>query len=177
MRERMIEMIDRETENKIAGREARIIVKINSLTDDRIIRALYRASQAGVKIDLIVRGICVLRPGIEGVSENIRVISVVGRFLEHSRIFYFLNGGAESEEIYIGSADWMHRNLDRRVEAAVPIKDKKLAQFLKEEVLGAYLQDNINAQILQPDGSYEKVPAASGDAEFDSQQYFVAQEL
>ncbi|HEX8639466.1 MAG TPA: polyphosphate kinase 1, partial [Pyrinomonadaceae bacterium] len=177
MRERMIQMIDREAENKIAGKEGRIIVKINSLTDDRIIRALYRASQAGVKIDLIVRGICVLRPGVEGVSENIRVISVVGRFLEHSRIFYFLNGGADTEEIYIGSADWMHRNLDRRVEAAVPIRDKKLAQFLKEEVLGAYLQDNVNAQILQPDGSYEKIKAASGDAEFDSQQYFVGQEL
>ena len=175
--ERMIEMINRETENKIAGKDGRIIVKINSLTDDRIIRALYKASQAGVKIDLIVRGICALRPGIEGVSENIRVISVVGRFLEHSRIFYFLNGGAESEEIYIGSADWMHRNLDRRVEAAVPIKDQNLALFLKEEVLGAYLRDNVNAQILQPDGSYEQIKAKSGDAEFDSQQYFVGQEI
>jgi polyphosphate kinase len=175
--ERMIEMIDRETENKIAGKDGRIIVKINSLTDDRIIRALYRASQAGVKIDLIVRGICVLRPGIEGVSENIRVISVVGRFLEHSRIFYFLNGDAENEEIYIGSADWMHRNLDRRVEAAVPITDKKLALFLKDEVLGAYLRDNVNAQILQSGGSYEQIKAESGDAEFDSQQYFAGREI
>jgi polyphosphate kinase len=175
--ERMIEMIDRETENKLAGKDGRIIVKINSLTDDRIIRALYRASQAGVKIDLIVRGICALRPGVEGVSENIRVISVVGRFLEHSRIFYFFNGDAENEEIYIGSADWMHRNLDRRVEAAVPITDKKLALFLKDEVLGAYLRDNTNAQILKSDGSYEQIKAESGDAEFDSQQYFVGREI
>lgn len=175
LRERMLAMIDRETAHKQNGKDARITVKINSLTDDKIVRALYRASQAGVKIDLIVRGICVLRPGIEGLSENIRVISVVGRFLEHSRIFYFSNDGAE--EIYIGSADWMHRNLDRRVEAAVPIKDKKLAQYLKEEVLGAYLQDNLKARILKPDGSYELLTSGSDEAVFDSQMYFVGQEI
>ncbi|HEX8265075.1 MAG TPA: polyphosphate kinase 1 [Pyrinomonadaceae bacterium] len=175
LRERMIEMINRETKNKSNGKQARIIVKINSLTDDRIIRALYRASQAGVKIDLIVRGICVLRPGVQGLSENIRVVSIVGRFLEHSRIFYFLNDG--NDEIYIGSADWMHRNLDRRVEAIVPIKDKNLAKYLKEEVLGAYLQDNINAQILKPDGSYDQLTTETEETTFDSQMYFAGQEI
>lgn len=175
LRERMLELINRETELKQNGKEGRIIVKINSLTDDKIVRALYRASQAGVKIDLIVRGICVLRPGIEGLSENIRVISIVGRFLEHSRIFYFGNGG--KDQIYIGSADWMHRNLDRRVEAVVPIKDKKLARYLKEEVLGAYLQDNVNARILHAKGEYKFLSAESEIDKFDSQMYFAGQEI
>jgi polyphosphate kinase len=175
LKEKTLELIRRETDHVKAGKAARIIVKINSLTDDHIIAALYRASRAGVKIDLLVRGICTLRPGIEGLSENIRVTSIVGRFLEHSRIFYFANGGAE--EIYIGSADWMHRNLDRRVEAVVPIKDAALRQYLKEEVLAAYLQDNINASILKPDGSYEKITVGEGEIEFDSQMYFVGQEI
>jgi polyphosphate kinase len=175
LRERMIELIRRETENVKAGKEARIIVKINSLTDDKIIRELYRASQAGVKIDLIIRGICTLRPQVAGLSENIRVVSIVGRFLEHSRIFYFAGGG--DAEIYIGSADWMHRNLDRRVEAVVPIKDAALRQYLKEEILAAYLQDNVNASILQQDGTYEKISASEGEIEFDSQLYFVGQEI
>lgn len=175
LRRRMLRLINRETKNKRKGEEARIIVKINSLTDDKIARALYRASQAGVKIDLIVRGICVLRPGIEGLSENIRVISIVGRFLEHSRIFYFANGG--KEEIYIGSADWMHRNLDRRVEAIVPIKDARLAKYLKEEILGSYLKDNLNAQILNPDGVYENVKPDEDHPTFDSQLYFVGKEI
>ena len=173
--ERTLEMIRRETVHQQNGRAARIIVKVNSLTDDAIIRELYRASRAGVKIDLIIRGICTLRPGIEGLSENIRVTSIVGRFLEHSRIFYFANGGAE--EIYTGSADWMHRNLDRRVEAIVPIKDDSLKQYLKEEVLAAYLQDNTNASLLKPDGTYEKITAGEGEIEFDSQLYFVGQEF
>lgn len=175
LRERMIELIRRETENVKAGKEARIIVKINSLTDDKIIRELYRASQAGVRIDLIIRGICALRPQVAGLSENIRVISVVGRFLEHSRIFYFANDG--NEEIYIGSADWMHRNLDRRVEAVVPIKDASLRQYLKEEILAAYLQDNVNASLLQADGTYEKINVTEGEIEFNSQLYFVGQEI
>jgi polyphosphate kinase len=173
--ERTLEMIRRETVHQQNGRAARIIVKVNSLTDDKIIRELYRAARAGVKIDLIVRGICTLRPGIEGLSENIRVVSIVGRFLEHSRIFYFANGGAE--EIYIGSADWMHRNLDRRVEAVVPIKDAALKQYLKEEVLAAYLQDNCNASVLKADGTYEKITPLEGEIEFDSQTYFVGQEI
>jgi polyphosphate kinase len=175
LRERMIELIRRETENVKAGKEARIIVKINSLTDDKIIRELYRASQAGVRIDLIIRGICTLRPQVAGLSENIRVVSVVGRFLEHSRIFYFASGG--DAEIYIGSADWMHRNLDRRVEAVVPIKDAALRQYLKEEILAAYLQDNVNASILNADGTYEKISASEDEIEFDSQLYFVGQEI
>ncbi len=175
LRERMLELIERETENQISGKQARIIVKINSLTDDKIIHALYRASQAGVKIDLIVRGICVLRPGIEGLSENIRVVSVVGRFLEHSRIFYF--AGGDNEEIYIGSADWMHRNLDKRVEAVVPIKDARLRKNIREEILDVYLKDNSNAQILNADGSYEKIKIEAEENEFDSQLYFAGQEI
>jgi polyphosphate kinase len=175
LRERMLEMIRRETEHRQNGRDARIIVKTNSLTDDQIIRALYEASRAGVKIDLIVRGICTLRPGIDGLSENIRVISVVGRFLEHSRVFYFMNDGAE--EIYIGSADWMHRNLDRRVEAVVPIKDAALRQYLKEEILAAYLRDNTNSSILNADGNYEKIVPQKDEAEFDSQMHFVGKEI
>lgn len=175
LRERMLEMIGRETAHRKNGKEARIIVKINSLTDDKIIRALYEASQAGVKIDLIVRGICTLRPGIEGLSENIRVISVVGRFLEHSRVFYFMNDGAE--EIYIGSADWMHRNLDRRVEAVVPIKDDALRRYLKKEILAVYLQDNTNASILRSDGTYEKIVPQKDEPEFDSQLSFVGKDI
>src|SRR5262249_32006779 len=120
LRKRTIKLIKRETAQAKAGRPASIIAKINSLTDVAIVRALYQASQAGVKIDLIVRGICALRPGLAGISNNIRVRSVVGRFLEHSRIFYFGNNG--KEEIYIGSADWMYRNLSRRVELITPIK-------------------------------------------------------
>lgn len=175
LREKMLELIRRETINKLNGKEARIIVKANSLTDDRIIKELYRASQAGVEIDLIIRGICVLRPGLKGISENIRVISIVGRFLEHSRIFYFANAG--NAEVYIGSADWMHRNLDRRVEAVVPIKDTRLRQYLKEEVLAAYLQDNVNASILHSNGEYEKIQVGENDVIFDSQMYFVGQEI
>jgi len=171
----MLELIEREIEHKKSGKKAHIIVKINSLTDEKIIRTLYRASQAGVKIDLIIRGICVLRPEIKGISENIRVISVVGRFLEHSRIFYFENDG--KEEIFIGSADWMHRNLDRRVEAAVPIKDARLKQYIKEEILDVYLRDNVNAQLLHKDGTYEKITARKHEVAFDSQVYFVGQEL
>lgn len=174
LRNRMIEMIVRETEIAKNGGDGRIVVKINSLTDDKIIRALYDASAAGVKVDLIVRGICTLRPGVADLSANIRVVSVVGRFLEHSRVFYFGNGG--EEEVYIGSADWMHRNLDRRVEAIVPIRDAGLRRYLKEEVLAAYLKDNVNAWLLRPDGGYEKLPAGDGP-EFDSQLHFVDQEI
>lgn len=175
LRERMLELIERETKHKKNNEEARIIVKINSLTDDKIVRALYRASQAGVKIDLIVRGICVLRPGIEGISENIRVTSITGRFLEHSRIFYFANGG--DEELFIGSADWMHRNLDRRVEAAVPIKDKSLLKYIRETILDAYLRDTVNARILDADGTYEKVQPTGKEEPFNAQMYFAGQEI
>jgi polyphosphate kinase len=175
LREKMLALIEREIRHQTDGKKAHIIAKINSLTDVRIIHALYRASQAGVKIDLIIRGICILRPEIKGLSENIRVISVVGRFLEHSRIFYFAND--DKEEIYIGSADWMNRNLDRRVEAAVPIKDAELKKYLKEEILDVYLRDNVNAQLLHKDGTYEKIQPKKSEAEFDSQMYFVGQEI
>ncbi|QQS42660.1 MAG: polyphosphate kinase 1 [Acidobacteriota bacterium] len=175
LRERMLKLIKRETRNKQEGKPARIIAKLNSLTDDKIVRALYRASQAGVEIDLIVRGICVLRPGIKGLSENIRVISIVGRFLEHHRIFYFANAG--EEEIYIGSADWMHRNLDRRVEAVVPIKDRQLGEYLKNEVLGAYLRDTVNARVLGEDGEYTRIRRGDGKRPFDSQMYFEGHDI
>ncbi|MDJ0902524.1 MAG: polyphosphate kinase 1 [Xenococcus sp. MO_188.B8] len=151
MRDRMTAMIHREMEHAQNGGKGRIVVKINSLVDKQIIATLYEASNAGVEIDLIVRGICCLRPGVKGVSENIRVISIIGRFLEHSRIFYFYNGG--EEEVYIGSADWMTRNLSRRVEAITPIEDSSLTADL-HEILGIMLADNRQAWELQPDGSY-----------------------
>jgi polyphosphate kinase len=171
LRKRIAELVRRETENARQGLPARIIAKINSLTDIEIVRALYEASQAGVEIDLIVRGICVLRPGIEGVSENIRVRSVVGRFLEHSRIFYFENAGAA--EVYIGSADWMKRNLDHRVEVVVPINDKKLRDHLKTEVLEVYLRDTAQARVLRADGSYERLrDGKNADELFSAQAFF-----
>jgi polyphosphate kinase len=132
-----------------------MILKFNSLVDPTLIAALYEASNAGVEIELIVRGICCLVPGLKGVSENIRVISIVGRFLEHTRIFYFRNNG--NEEAYIGSADLMQRNLDRRVEAVIPVKNKDLIQYLKDIVLHTYSNDNRKARILAPDMTYSFV--------------------
>jgi polyphosphate kinase len=151
LRDRMIEMIDREIQHCQAGRPGRIVAKMNALVDGRIIAALYRASQAGVKIDLIVRGVCCLRPGLAGISDNIRVMSLIGRFLEHSRVFYFHNGGAD--QVYIGSADWMPRNLDRRVEAVVAVEQPELVQDL-QEILGIMLADDRQSWDLQPDGHY-----------------------
>jgi polyphosphate kinase len=151
MRDRMIAMIHREMEQTKQGKPGRVIAKMNSLVDPKIITTLYEASQAGVEIDLIIRGICCLRPGIKGVSENIRVISIIGRYLEHSRIFYFHNGG--KAEVYIGSADWMPRNLDRRVEAVTPVEDAEIGKQLKE-LLDLMLSDNRQAWELQADGSY-----------------------
>jgi polyphosphate kinase len=167
LRERTLALINRETEHAKAGRPASIIVKVNSLTDLQIIRALYEASQAGVSIDLIVRGMCMLRPGVAGVSENIRVRSIVGRLLEHSRVFYFYNGG--EEEVYIGSADWMHRNLDRRVETLAPVKDQQLRKYLKDVLLDAYLRDNVKARTLAADGSYARVTPSQSSEPFNSQ--------
>lgn len=151
MREQMTYRIRREIEHSKSGRSGRIIAKMNSLVDPQIIATLYEASRAGVQIDLIIRGICCLRPGVPNVSENIRVLSIVGRYLEHSRIFYFQNDG--SDEVYIGSADWMTRNLDRRVEAVTPIEDPGIAKDL-QEILGILMSDNRQAWELQPDGSY-----------------------
>jgi polyphosphate kinase len=153
MRDRFIAMIRREIAHRRAGAPARIVAKMNALVDPDIIAALYEASGAGVPIDLIVRGICCLRPGLPGVSETIRVISIVGRFLEHSRAFYFLNGG--SEEVYIGSADWMPRNLERRIEAVTPIEDSSHRQRLRDLLLLMW-EDNRQAWELRPDGTYQQ---------------------
>jgi polyphosphate kinase len=157
LRRRMLEFIERETENARRGRPARIIAKMNALVDGDIIQALYRASQAGVKIDLLVRGICCLRPKWPGLSENITVRSIVDRFLEHSRLFYFENGGRP--EMWAGSADWMPRNFIRRIEAVFPIEDPRLRRRLKQELLAIPLADDIKAWQLKPDGAYERVPA------------------
>jgi len=146
------------------------VVKLNSLVDEEIIVALYEASCAGVKIDLIVRGICCLRPRMPGVSENIRVISIVGRFLEHSRILYFENGG--SPEVYLASADWMPRNFYRRVEVAFPIESPAPKAEIIDEVLPAFLDDRIKARELQPDGSYVRLRPEPGEQPKQAQLYF-----
>ncbi|HEY4009189.1 MAG TPA: polyphosphate kinase 1, partial [Acidobacteriaceae bacterium] len=149
-------LIAREAEHAKAGRPARIIAKMNALIDLKTIDALYAASQAGVEIDLIIRGMCTLRPGIKGLSERIRVRSIVGRFLEHSRIFWFENGGAA--EIFSGSADWMQRNLYERCEVIFPVTDESLAHRLRYEILEVYLRDDVKARLMQPDGSYVRAP-------------------
>lgn len=154
LREKFLSLIRRETENALAGKEAKIIAKMNSLCDKEISDALYDASRAGVKIELIVRGICCVRTGIPGVSENITVRSIVGNFLEHSRIYYFWNDG--KEEVYCASADWMPRNLDRRVEILFPIDHDTLKEQILE-MLKVLLSDNVKAQIMQPDGTYERI--------------------
>jgi len=179
--EKIIALIEREAEHARQGREARIVAKMNALLDKKVVQALYRASQAGVEIDLIVRGICSLRPGVRGVSDNIRVRSIVGRFLEHSRIYYFANGG--EEEIYIGSADWMPRNLYERVEVLVPLRDEFLRERVRHEILDAYLADNRKARILLKDANYIRAwqplhgkrnrrPPA-GTAAFSSQDFLI----
>ena len=176
--EKCLGLIAREAEHARAGRPARIIAKMNALLDRNIIAALYRASQAGVDIDLLVRGMCALRPGIRGVSDRIRVRSVVGRFLEHSRIYYFHNDG--DEEIYTGSADWMPRNLYERVEVLTPIRDTLHRERIRHEILEAYLADNMKTRFLQKDGSYtrtlnpralqRKTKASSG---FNAQEFLI----
>lgn len=162
LRERIEALIQREIEHQRNGQQGQLIFKLNALVDDRIIRLLYEASRAGVQIDLLVRGICCLRPGIPGVSENIRVVSIVGRFLEHSRIFFFKNAG--QEEIYLGSPDLMQRNLNRRVEIAFPVKDERLSRYLRDEVLSTYMYDNVKARLMQPDGTYERKVCGPEDA-------------
>jgi polyphosphate kinase len=158
LRERFTFWIRREAEHRRAGRPAEIIVKCNSLTDTLLIDELYEASKAGVPITLIVRGVCCLRPGVAGLSENIRVVSIVGRFLEHSRVFFFANGG--SEEIYLGSADLMHRNMNRRVETVFPIEEVQLRRRIREEILENALADNTKIRWLQADGTHRRVESA-----------------
>ena len=151
----LLTYIEREAANARAGKKAHIIAKMNALVDPDIIRALYKASMAGVRIDLIIRGICCLRPGIKGLSDNIHVRSIVGRFLEHTRVFYFLNGG--EEQVLCSSADWMPRNLHHRVEACFPIEEKRPKDQITKFGLLNYLNDNTQAWILQSDGTYKKV--------------------
>jgi polyphosphate kinase len=167
MRDRLAESIRREIAH---GKAGRLIIKVNALEDPPMIRLLYQASQAGVKVDLLVRGICCLRPGVPGVSDNIRVISIVGRFLEHSRIYYFQNGGAE--EVYLGSADLMRRNLSHRVEVIFPVENAGLVARLKE-ILNVYLADQAKARHLQPDGSYKRDPQQSAPFALDAQAAFI----
>ena len=168
MSEKIVGLIDRE---RSFGKEGRIVAKMNSLVDPEVIRALYRASEAGVKIDLLVRGICCLRPGMPGVSENIQVLSVVDRFLEHARIFYFGAGG--SKEVYLSSADWMPRNFIRRVEVMFPIEDPGLRDRIIDEILSTCLSDNVKARRLLSDGRYERLEPSSEAAAVRSQQRFM----
>ena len=172
LRRRLEELVRREIEHALAGRGGRIIIKANSLVDRRFIDLLYEASTAGVSIDLLIRGMCCLRPGLPGLSENIRVRSIVGRFLEHSRIYYFHNDGAES--LYLGSADPMTRNLDRRVEVVFPVTAPALVRRLVDDVLLVALRDNVKARHMAGDGSYAVPPLAAGEEPFDSQGQLLA---
>lgn len=172
MRREILSRIERETEHARAGRPAGIRAKLNALTDLELVRALYRASQGGVRIELVVRGMCVLRPRVPGLSENIRVCSIVGRFLEHSRIYVFENGG--EREVFISSADWMGRSLDRRIELAVPVADPNLAETLDRRILGTLLHDNVKSRELLPDGRYERTKPPPGRPAIDAQRLFLA---
>jgi len=171
LRQRMEELIDREIEHQRQGRCGEMIFKMNALVDPRMIRKLYEASQAGVKISLIVRGMCCLRPGLPGVSDNIRVISVVGRFLEHSRVYYFCNGG--QEEIYSGSADLMPRNINWRVEVLFPVQDKRLIRYLRDDVLETYLHANCKVRRMHPDGTYTMLRPGEGDVTLNPQDWLI----
>ena len=168
LRNSLMEMIVQEETNALNGQPAHIVIKVNALTDAKMIKALYRASQAGVRIDLIVRGMCCLRPGIAGVSENIQVRSIIGRQLEHSRVYYFLNAGG-TEKLFLSSADWMERNLDKRIEACFPLEQPKMVRRITRE-LGYYLGDNTHAWILQPDGSYVRQQPSAGEKLRHAQQ-------
>jgi len=173
MAESFLGLIRRETEHAQAGRPAHIIAKMNSLLEPSVIEALYAASQAGVEVDLIIRGLSTLRPGLKGLSERIRVRSIVGRFLEHSRIFHFHNGG--NDETYLGSADWMPRNLFERCEVVFPVRDLAAKARIHDEILPALLADTAKARLQQPDGSYQRAPRPARDAKPFSAQDFLIQ--
>jgi polyphosphate kinase len=171
LRARMEAMIEREIEHQTQGREGRLIFKTNALVDPAIIRLLYRASQAGVRVQLLVRGICCLRPGVEGISENIEVTSIIGRFLEHSRVYHFHNGG--DEQVYLGSADLMPRNLDHRVEILFPLTDDKLVARVRDELLKCYLSDTENARRMLSDGAYVRKKSANGKHSVNCQESWI----
>jgi polyphosphate kinase len=175
LHEEIQKKILREAANAAEGKPARITAKINSLIDQETMDNLYRASQAGVKIHLIVRGICGLVPGLKGFSDNIRVTSILGQFLEHSRILYFENAGGEQPELYLGSADWMPRNFYRRIEVVFPIYDPALRKRIIEDVLPAYLRDNTFATELHANGAYVPVKRHEHEKHFSTQEYFLAQ--
>jgi polyphosphate kinase len=170
--ETLLRLIDREIQKSTTKVPGRIIAKMNALVDTKIIRKLYEASRAGVRIDLLVRGICCLRPGIPGTSDNIRVVSILDRFLEHSRIYYFHNGG--NPEIYSGSADWMTRNFRKRAEILYPVEDTELKTRIIDEILRTYLNDNVKARLMQPDGSYVRVKPKDGGKLVRSQSALIA---
>ncbi len=172
MRDRFAKLIEREIEHQKSGRGGHLILKMNALVDKKMIQLLYQASQAGVKVQLLVRGICCLLPGVRGVSENITVTSIVGRFLEHSRIFYFRNGG--NEEVYLGSADLMPRNLNRRVEVDFPVQDKNLIRVIRDEILGTYLKEQAKARHMTSDGKYVRDPDFDKKNALNSQETFLA---
>jgi polyphosphate kinase len=170
LRSGLEKLIRREIEHARAGRKARLIFKVNAIVDPSFIALLYEASQAGVKVDLLVRSMCCLRPGVKGVSENIRVISVVGRYLEHSRVYYFSNGG--KDEIYMGSADLMTR-IDHRVEVVFPIENDANVRYLRDKMLDAYLNDNTRARIMQANGTYTRLKPAANDKVLDVQEFLM----
>jgi polyphosphate kinase len=171
LRDKLEDRIHREIEHARKGDRARLIFKVNALVDPHIIRLLYEASQAGVRVDLLVRGICCLRPGVMGISDNITVRSVLGRYLEHSRIFYFENGG--KEEIYLGSADLMQRNLYHRVETVFPVEDPDAVEYLRDTVLHSYFRDHYHTRLMQPDGSYQRQQPKSGDPNEGVQEWLM----
>jgi polyphosphate kinase len=173
LRRELVARIERETEHARAGRPAGIRCKLNHISDPGVIRTLYRASQAGVKIDLLVRGMCSLRPGVPGLSDNITVTSIVGRFLEHSRIYTFENGG--EREVYIASADWMGRNLDGRVELVTPVLDPVLAETIHGQILAVLFADNVRARVLLENGTYRRLTPAPGSMPIDAQRVFLTQ--
>ena len=173
LRQKLEALIRREIEHAKNGKKAHLIFKVNSIVDTQMVELLYKASQAGVKIDLLVRGMCGLRPGIKGVSENIRVLSIVGRYLEHSRIFYFLNGG--KDEIYLGSADLMDRNLNRRVEVVFPVENPAHIKYLRDDVLAAYFRDNTRARLMKSDGTYVRLSPREKEERVDIQEWLMNQ--
>jgi len=171
MRRQILQRIEREIGHALRGGSGRLIFKMNALVDPETIDALYRASAAGVQVDLIVRGICCLRPGVPDLSERIRVVSIVGRFLEHSRLYYFHNGG--DEELFLGSADLMPRNLDNRVEVSVPVEDHGLRRYLVDCLLAGYLRDNVQTTVLGPDGTYQRPERRPDEPPFDMQAHLI----